>query len=189
MEKGMICTGNFFLVVSVNQLKFLAYHMALERKGNGSVRVYLSYEYIRHVLILDFAFCSLIDLDSLYVSLLISNIFNQPWGNVPKQNPRYKQYLDENRLHCGDETDVNFLMEVWKNEMKVPGAPPLKIVVDDASHEAAHMAQTVLFWLPRIEPGGDPVCRGHTTKRCGQSLGDTILASDYERFALLWQQR
>ena len=39
-------------------------------------------------------------------------------------------------------------------KMKVPGAPPLKFVVDDGSHEAAHMAQTVLFWLPRIEPGG-----------------------------------
>lgn len=38
--------------------------------------------------------------------------------------------------------------------MKRPGAPPLKVVVDDGSHEAAHMAQTVLFWLPRIEPGG-----------------------------------
>jgi hypothetical protein len=78
----------------------------------------------------------------------------QPWGNFPESNPRYKQYLDENRLHCGDGSDVNFLMEVWKNEMKVPGAPPLKIVVDDASHEAAHMAQTVMFWLPQIEPGG-----------------------------------
>lgn len=38
--------------------------------------------------------------------------------------------------------------------MKRPGAPPLKIVVYDASHLADHMAQTVLFWLPRIEPGG-----------------------------------
>ena len=38
--------------------------------------------------------------------------------------------------------------------MNYPGAPPLKVVVDDGSHEAAHMAQSVLFWLPRIEPGG-----------------------------------
>jgi len=80
--------------------------------------------------------------------------FDQPWGNFPEKNPRYKQYLDENRLHCGDGNDVNFLMDVWENKMKVPGAPPLKFVVDDGSHEAAHMAQTVLFWLPRIEPGG-----------------------------------
>ena len=25
-----------------------------------------------------------------------------PWGNFPSKNPRYQQYLDENRLHCGD---------------------------------------------------------------------------------------
>ena len=89
----------------------------------------------------------------MYV-FLYSYLLIQPWGNFPEDNPRYKQYLDENRLHCGDGSDPNFLMEVWKNEMKVPGAPPLKIVVDDGSHEAAHMAQTVMFWLPRIEPGG-----------------------------------
>lgn len=111
--------------------------------------------------------------------------FDQPWGNFPEENPRYKQYLDENRLHCGDGNDVNFLMDVWKNEMKVPGAPPLKFVVDDGSHEAAHMAQTVFFWLPRIEPGGILFVEDVQPTGVAKSLGDTILASDHERFALL----
>jgi len=77
-----------------------------------------------------------------------------PWGNFAEENPRYQQYLDENLLHCGDGNDVNYLMDVWTKQMKRPGAPPLKVVVDDGSHLAEHMAQTVLFWLPRIEPGG-----------------------------------
>ena len=38
--------------------------------------------------------------------------------------------------------------------MKRPGAPPLKIVVDDGAHLAEHMAQTVFFWFPKIEPRG-----------------------------------
>ncbi len=77
-----------------------------------------------------------------------------PYGNFAEKNPKYQQYLDENLLHCGDANDVNYLMDVWTNQMKRPGAPPLKVVVDDGSHEAAHMAQSVMFWLPRIEPGG-----------------------------------
>jgi hypothetical protein len=32
-------------------------------------------------------------------------------------------------------------------------APPLKIVVEDASHVACHMVQSKCFWFPRIEPG------------------------------------
>ena len=77
-----------------------------------------------------------------------------PWGNFAEKNPRYQQYLDENRLHCGDGNDVKFLDSVWKKEMKRPDAPPLKIVVDDGAHIAEHMAQTVFFWFPRIEPRG-----------------------------------
>jgi len=77
-----------------------------------------------------------------------------PWGNFAEKNPRYQQYLDENRLHCGDGNDATFLESVWKNEMKRPDAPPLRIVVDDGAHVAEHMVQTVLFWFPRIEPRG-----------------------------------
>lgn len=73
-----------------------------------------------------------------------------PWGNFPSKNPRYQQYLDENRLHCGDALKIDFLDSVWKNEMKRPGSPPLRIVVDDGAHIAKHMVQTVFFWFPRI---------------------------------------
>ena len=95
--------------------------------------------------------CVWIDLET---DRLHSTPSEQPWGNFAEKNPKYQQYLDENLLHCGDANDVNYLMDVWTKEMKRPGAPPLKVVVDDGSHEAAHMAQSVLFWLPRIEPGG-----------------------------------
>ncbi|KAL7540918.1 hypothetical protein ACHAXR_010480 [Thalassiosira sp. AJA248-18] len=77
-----------------------------------------------------------------------------PWGNFAAKNPRYQQYLDENRLHCGDGSDVSFLDSVWKNEMNRPDSPPLRIVVDDGAHLADHMAQSVFFWFPKIEPRG-----------------------------------
>jgi len=77
-----------------------------------------------------------------------------PWGNFAAKNKRYQQYLDENRLHCGDAEDVKFLDSVWKNEMNRPDAPPLKIVVDDGSHIDKHMVQSVFFWFPRIQPRG-----------------------------------
>jgi len=75
-----------------------------------------------------------------------------PWGNFAEKNPRYQQYLDEDRLHCGDGNDVNYLNEVWTTSMNRVGAPPLRVVVDDGAHIAEHMAQTVFFWFPRIEP-------------------------------------
>jgi len=77
-----------------------------------------------------------------------------PWGNFAAKNPRYQQYLDENRLHCGDGNDVNYLNKVWKDSMTRPDAPPLRVVVDDGAHLAEHMAQTVFFWFNRIEPRG-----------------------------------
>jgi hypothetical protein len=80
--------------------------------------------------------------------------YQWPWGNFAKENKNYQKYLDEDRLHCGDASDFKFLHDVWKNKMHRPDAPPLKIVVDDGSHLAWHMAQSVFFWFPRIEPGG-----------------------------------
>ena len=77
-----------------------------------------------------------------------------PFGNFAAKNSRYQQYLDERRLHCGDANDVAYLHSVWTKEMKRPDAPPLRIVVDDGAHLSEHMAQTVFFWLPRIEPRG-----------------------------------
>jgi hypothetical protein len=38
--------------------------------------------------------------------------------------------------------------------MKRPDAPPLKVVIDDAAHLAEHMAISLFFWFPRLEPGG-----------------------------------
>jgi hypothetical protein len=66
----------------------------------------------------------------------------------------YQKYRDEGRLHCGDASNVKFLNDVWTQKMYRPDAPPLKIVIDDGSHQAWHMAQSVFFWFPRIEPGG-----------------------------------
>jgi hypothetical protein len=77
-----------------------------------------------------------------------------PYGNFPKQNPKYQEFLDTNQLHCGDASNYVFLHKTWTTNMKRPDAPPLKVVVEDASHLADHMAKSLFFWFPRIEPGG-----------------------------------
>jgi hypothetical protein len=77
------------------------------------------------------------------------------WPNDPaKENPRYQTLVNQNRLHCGDASDPSTLHEIWTAHMNRPDAPPLKVVVDDGSHMAPHMVQSVFFWFPRIEPGG-----------------------------------
>jgi len=77
-----------------------------------------------------------------------------PWENFPSKNARYQEYLDNNKLHCGSGTDYDFLKGIWDTKMKRPGAPPLKVVVEDASHLSDHMAKSLFFWFPRIEAGG-----------------------------------
>jgi hypothetical protein len=77
-----------------------------------------------------------------------------PWGNFAAKNPRYQEYLDQKKLHCGDASLYEVINNLWTTEMKRPGAPPLKVVVDDASHLAEHMAISLFFWFPKIEPGG-----------------------------------
>ena len=77
-----------------------------------------------------------------------------PWDNFAAVNKQYKSLLQADRLHCGDANEVDFLHKIWTEKMKRPDAPPLKVVVDDGAHIAEHMAQSVLFWFPRIEPGG-----------------------------------
>lgn len=77
-----------------------------------------------------------------------------PWGNFAEKNPRYQSLLDQERLHCGDANDVNWLNTIWTTKMHRPDAPPLKVVIDDGAHHSQHMVQTVFFWFPRIEPGG-----------------------------------
>jgi len=76
------------------------------------------------------------------------------WGNFAEKHPDYKSLRKANRLHCGDANDYNFLKETWTKLMKRPDAPPLKVVIDDGSHNTEHMATSLFFWLPRIEPGG-----------------------------------
>lgn len=75
------------------------------------------------------------------------------------RHPKYMQELyqaeiDKGRLHCGDSSNFEFLHATYTKVFKRPGAPPLKVVIDDASHIARHMVAAVFFWLPRLEPGG-----------------------------------
>jgi hypothetical protein len=77
-----------------------------------------------------------------------------PWGNFAQKNPNYQTLLDADRLHCGDASDFLFLHTIWMTHMKRPDAPPLKVVVEDASHLSEHMVTSVFFWFPRLEPGG-----------------------------------
>jgi hypothetical protein len=77
-----------------------------------------------------------------------------PWPNFASVHPNYQKYRDDHRLHCGDASDLEFLNQTWINEMKRPNAPPLKMVVDDGSHLAEHMAASMFFWFPRIQPRG-----------------------------------
>jgi hypothetical protein len=77
-----------------------------------------------------------------------------PWSNSASKNIKYQTYRDERRLHCGNASNLEFLNQIWRNEMKRPDAPPLKMVVDDGSHLSAHMAASMFFWFPRIHPRG-----------------------------------
>jgi hypothetical protein len=78
----------------------------------------------------------------------------EKWGNFAIQSPNYESLREAKRLHCGDANNYDFLLETWTKEMKRPDAPPLKVVIDDGSHITEHMATSLFFWLPRIEPGG-----------------------------------
>lgn len=77
-----------------------------------------------------------------------------PWGNFAKKHSWYQRLLNADRLHCGDASDFGFLNKIWTTKMKRPDAPPLKVVIDDGSHLHDHMATTLFYWFPRIEPGG-----------------------------------
>ena len=77
-----------------------------------------------------------------------------PWGNFAAKDENYTMLRDTHRLHCGDASNVTFLEEVWTTHMKRPGSPPLTVVVEDGSHLAKHMVQSMFFWFPRIQPGG-----------------------------------
>ena len=75
--------------------------------------------------------------------------------NSAAKHPWYQKLLDSSMLHCGDASNYDFLHDTWINKMKRNGeGPPLMVVVDDGSHYAQHMAASLFFWFPRIEPGG-----------------------------------
>ncbi len=77
------------------------------------------------------------------------------WPNEAAKHPWYQRLVDSSRLHCGDASNYEFLHNIWIHKMKRNGeGPPLKVVVDDGSHQAPHMAASLFFWFPRIEPGG-----------------------------------
>jgi hypothetical protein len=77
-----------------------------------------------------------------------------PWENAAVTSPLFNELRQANRLHCGDSSQFRFLNHVWTEHLKRPDAPPLKVVVEDASHKYKDMAMTLFFWFPRIAPGG-----------------------------------
>jgi hypothetical protein len=81
-----------------------------------------------------------------------------PFDNFAEFNKTlYKRALAKGQLHCGDASNIEWINKTWTNDMKRGDAPPLKLVIDDGSHLARHMAQTLFFWFRRIEPGGHMV--------------------------------
>jgi hypothetical protein len=84
----------------------------------------------------------------------ISCMENWRFGNFAKKSKDYDKLREKNLLHCGDASKVQWLNDIYTKHMRRPDAPPLKLVVEDASHVASHMVQSMFFWFPRIEPGG-----------------------------------
>lgn len=73
----------------------------------------------------------------------------------PKMAAKYKPEMEKGRLHCGSSADFDFLHSVYRKLVtERPDGPPLRVVIEDASHIPSHMAVAVFFWLPRLEPGG-----------------------------------
>ena len=62
-----------------------------------------------------------------------------------EHHPRYSELQDEMRLHCGDASEYKF---------EGPNVPPLKLVIHDGVHLTEHMTISLVFWFPRIDPGG-----------------------------------
>jgi len=78
-----------------------------------------------------------------------------PMPNFAIHNENYRNLRDTNRLHCGDASDPEFLLETYQKYMlRNNNGLPLKLVIDDGAHLSRHMVKSVFFWFPRIEPGG-----------------------------------
>ncbi|KAL7580511.1 hypothetical protein ACA910_003639 [Epithemia clementina (nom. ined.)] len=85
-----------------------------------------------------------------------------PWGNFAADSKQYRTLLANGQLHCNDASQFEHLEYVYR-QMRTPVTHPngtttprlpLKVVVEDASHLSHHMAITILYWFPRIDPGG-----------------------------------
>ena len=82
-----------------------------------------------------------------------------PWDNSAKKSPQYQQLIETEKLHCADASQFQALERVY-HKMRQPTSPtgppppPLQVVVEDASHLSMHMAISVLYWFPRLAPGG-----------------------------------
>lgn len=74
-----------------------------------------------------------------------------PGDNFAAKSSDYDKIIDAKRMHCGSAANYEFLDATWK---RLQQGPPLRVVVDDASHESEHMAISLFYWFPKIEPGG-----------------------------------
>lgn len=70
------------------------------------------------------------------------------------EHPWHKEHKANQRFHCGDASDYEFLIATWRTMKNSNQDAPLKVVVDDASHRSHHQAASVFFWFPRLAPGG-----------------------------------
>ena len=75
-------------------------------------------------------------------------------------------------------SNFEFLHKVYQ-ELRRPGAPPLRVVVEDASHIPAHMLVALFFWFPRLEPGGllimEDIEANVSTKYGGHAIQSELL--------------
>ncbi|KAL3937905.1 MAG: hypothetical protein SGBAC_007070 [Bacillariaceae sp.] len=77
-----------------------------------------------------------------------------PWGNFAAKSNQYADLISKKRLHCGDGYSYDFLYSTFSQHLHRPDSPPLQVVVEDGSHDSRHMAASLFFWIPRLEPGG-----------------------------------
>lgn len=76
------------------------------------------------------------------------------WGNFAVKSPQYDHLVTSQKLHCQDASLWASLEKTYQTMRQQSPDVPLKVVVEDGSHLSKHMAITVLFWFPRLAPGG-----------------------------------
>lgn len=84
-----------------------------------------------------------------------------PWTNEAATDKlMYDRLMSKNRMHCGDAKNIKFLSKAYTEMTNRTNAPPLKLVVDDVTHNSDDMVKSLFFWFPRIEPGGFLIFEG-----------------------------